>query len=114
KPPLRLVHPVPAVVRRVRVDPRRWAVAHLRHRGAHDDRRATELRHATAGFPLRLPRDVAIQPEAALALDNQGERLVKPLLGDQLPTAREERALLEPKRIDRAERVGGDRYVLKA
>ena len=77
EPALRLVEPEPAVLGGVGVDPG-VGIA----RGLADGRsalppRRSQLRHAAARFPLGLPPDVSVKPEAVLALADERQRLVE-------------------------------------
>ena len=72
EPPLGLVEPVPAVLRRcTRRSTRRRRRCGLPTAARTSHRHAAQLRHAAAGLPLGLPRDVAVEPEALLALGDE-------------------------------------------
>ncbi|UPU00962.1 DUF1788 domain-containing protein [Bradyrhizobium barranii subsp. apii] len=68
-----------------------------------------EVDHQLADSPDRLPRDLPVHPEAALARTHQGTGLFEFLRSNEVETCSDDGGLLKPEGIDRAERRAANR-----
>src|SRR5207247_10151881 len=103
---LRLIHAIPAVFRRVRIDPGASVALHLTDGDLDPRCQASQLCHAAARLPLGLPSDVSLQPEAVLVLADECQNLIKLRGRNEVTAATQERALLESACVDGSESSG--------
>src|SRR5690606_13694153 len=80
---LRLIETEPPVLRHVRLEPRGGVSRGLVDGLSHFHRDAAQLGHAPSGFPLGLPADVSVKPEALLSIRNECERLAELAVRDE-------------------------------
>src|SRR5690606_41710682 len=93
---LGLIEAEPPVLRHVRLEPRGGVSRGLVDGLSHFHRDAAQLGHAPSGFPLGLPADVSVKPEALLSIRNECERLADLAVRDEVARLPKERPPPEP------------------